>query len=107
MGFRPIPKAEREARHQAFLERKANARRTQNSGEICEDSQEDGSDSEPGPPRGVSHRHRLSVDTNDIMKGVEGQLATDEDGRLDHAVGNALPLPEPLPASIVLNDQYF
>ena len=47
------------------------------------------------------------MDTNDIMKGVEGQLATDEDGRLDHAVGNALPLPEPLPASIVLNDQYF
>ena len=47
------------------------------------------------------------MDTNDIMKSVEGQLATDEDGRLDHGVGNALPLPEPLPASIVLNDQYL
>ena len=77
MGFKPLSAQEREARQKKYQDRKLNARRTQNNGEIHETSGEDDDSEEEfdrhgGRGTGYHKKSKLSVDTNDILRNVEG-----------------------------------
>jgi hypothetical protein len=79
MGFKPLSAHEREARQKKYRDRRSTARRTQNNGEIHETSGEDDTsegDFDRNGQRGTGYhkKSKLSVDTNDILRNVEGQL---------------------------------